>query len=236
MACDWAHTPTLPKEVFHFISLTIFMYIFSAFLYKGLHAKLSRTVSLNFDCFLYHIIYCMYCDNLDPVLGSYFFIHYNKWSTWKVLMSWVQMHYYKKKKSINWMKEMNFQNAYYESMSICYLCTGSPHLLFASVCYICISTYGCRHFAVLELQKMKKGSNLQRKFQRIGVLVITWEPCVFSLIFIFIFPYNLTKLLLMLWMTVFERSINTLFLTEMVRGLMLTLKYFFEKSVTVSIF
>lgn len=34
---------------------------------------------------------------------------------------------------------------------------------------------------------------------------------------------------------VFERSINTLFLTEMVRGLMLTLKYFFEKKVTVSI-
>lgn len=34
---------------------------------------------------------------------------------------------------------------------------------------------------------------------------------------------------------VFERSINTLFLTEMVRGLMLTLKYFFEKKVTVSL-
>ncbi|XP_024016730.1 NADH dehydrogenase [ubiquinone] iron-sulfur protein 8-B, mitochondrial [Eutrema salsugineum] len=30
------------------------------------------------------------------------------------------------------------------------------------------------------------------------------------------------------WSTVFERSINTLFLTEMVRGLSLTLKYFFE--------
>jgi hypothetical protein len=39
---------------------------------------------------------------------------------------------------------------------------------------------------------------------------------------------------LMLWViTVFERSINTLFLTEMVRGLSLTLKYFFEKKVTV---
>ena len=35
---------------------------------------------------------------------------------------------------------------------------------------------------------------------------------------------------------VFERSINTLFLTEMVRGLMLTLKYFFEPKVTVSVF
>jgi hypothetical protein len=34
--------------------------------------------------------------------------------------------------------------------------------------------------------------------------------------------------------SVFERSINTLFLTEMVRGLMLTLKYFFERNVTVS--
>ncbi|TYH26248.1 hypothetical protein ES288_A03G235800v1 [Gossypium darwinii] len=35
------------------------------------------------------------------------------------------------------------------------------------------------------------------------------------------------------WSSVFERSINTLFLTEMVRGLMLTLKYFFERKVTV---
>uniref|UniRef100_A0A453LXA0 Uncharacterized protein n=1 Tax=Aegilops tauschii subsp. strangulata TaxID=200361 RepID=A0A453LXA0_AEGTS len=35
------------------------------------------------------------------------------------------------------------------------------------------------------------------------------------------------------WSAVFERSINTLFLTEMVRGLMLTLKYFFERKVTV---
>lgn len=34
--------------------------------------------------------------------------------------------------------------------------------------------------------------------------------------------------------SVFERSINTLFLTEMVRGLMLTLKYFFDRNVTVS--
>ncbi|XP_012070026.1 NADH dehydrogenase [ubiquinone] iron-sulfur protein 8-A, mitochondrial isoform X1 [Jatropha curcas] len=36
------------------------------------------------------------------------------------------------------------------------------------------------------------------------------------------------------WSSVFERSINTLFLTEMVRGLNLTLKYFFERKVTVS--
>jgi NADH dehydrogenase (ubiquinone) Fe-S protein 8 len=36
------------------------------------------------------------------------------------------------------------------------------------------------------------------------------------------------------WSTVFERSINTLFLTELVRGLMLTLKYFFEKNVTIN--
>lgn len=35
---------------------------------------------------------------------------------------------------------------------------------------------------------------------------------------------------------VFERSINTLFLTEMVRGLSLTLKYFFDEKVTVSFF
>ncbi|KAL5683984.1 hypothetical protein ACJX0J_010369, partial [Zea mays] len=36
------------------------------------------------------------------------------------------------------------------------------------------------------------------------------------------------------WNAVFERSINTLFLTEMVRGLMLTLKYFFERNVTIN--
>ena len=40
----------------------------------------------------------------------------------------------------------------------------------------------------------------------------------------------------MLWIPVFERSINTLFLTELVRGLMLTLKYFFDKNVTVGVF
>ena len=34
---------------------------------------------------------------------------------------------------------------------------------------------------------------------------------------------------------VFNHSINTLFLTEMVRGLMLTLKYFFDTQVTVSV-
>ncbi|KAG5030220.1 NADH dehydrogenase [ubiquinone] iron-sulfur protein 8-B, mitochondrial [Glycine max] len=36
------------------------------------------------------------------------------------------------------------------------------------------------------------------------------------------------------WSSVFERSINTFFLTEMVRGLMLTLKYFFETKVTIN--
>ncbi|KAK7251645.1 hypothetical protein RIF29_35019 [Crotalaria pallida] len=36
------------------------------------------------------------------------------------------------------------------------------------------------------------------------------------------------------WSSIFERSINTLFLTEMVRGLMLTLKYFFETKVTIN--
>ncbi|VVA91564.1 unnamed protein product [Arabis nemorensis] len=36
------------------------------------------------------------------------------------------------------------------------------------------------------------------------------------------------------WSTVFERSINTLFLTEMVRGLSLTLKYFFDPKVTIN--
>ncbi|KAJ8450887.1 hypothetical protein Cgig2_032512 [Carnegiea gigantea] len=36
------------------------------------------------------------------------------------------------------------------------------------------------------------------------------------------------------WSSVFERSINTLFLTEMVRGLSLTLKYFFDNKVTIN--
>ncbi|KAM7251168.1 hypothetical protein ACFE04_023051 [Oxalis oulophora] len=36
------------------------------------------------------------------------------------------------------------------------------------------------------------------------------------------------------WSSIFERSINTLFLTEMVRGLSLTLKYFFEPNVTIN--
>ncbi|KAH1251817.1 NADH dehydrogenase [ubiquinone] iron-sulfur protein 8-B, mitochondrial [Glycine max] len=36
------------------------------------------------------------------------------------------------------------------------------------------------------------------------------------------------------WSSVFERSINTFFLTEMVGGLMLTLKYFFETKVTIN--
>ncbi|PWA55703.1 NADH dehydrogenase [Artemisia annua] len=36
------------------------------------------------------------------------------------------------------------------------------------------------------------------------------------------------------WSTVFERSISTLFLTELVRGLSLTLKYFFEPKVTIN--
>ena len=58
---------------------------------------------------------------------------------------------------------------------------------------------------------------------------------MFSLIFVF-FCNVTNQSLPMLWMTVFERSINTLFLTEMVRGLMLTLKYFFETKVTVSVF
>lgn len=69
------------------------------------------------------------------------------------------------------------------------------------------------------------------------MLVFILNPLFFSLIVVlFDFFYNITNSLLVFWMTVFERSINTLFLTEMVRGLMLTLKYFFETKVTVSVF
>uniref|UniRef100_A0A803PCX0 4Fe-4S ferredoxin-type domain-containing protein n=1 Tax=Cannabis sativa TaxID=3483 RepID=A0A803PCX0_CANSA len=45
---------------------------------------------------------------------------------------------------------------------------------------------------------------------------------------------QLTKEMSNDWSSIFERSINTLFLTEMVRGLSLTLKYFFEKKVTIN--
>ncbi|KAG6489583.1 NADH-ubiquinone oxidoreductase subunit 8 [Zingiber officinale] len=36
------------------------------------------------------------------------------------------------------------------------------------------------------------------------------------------------------WNSVFERTVNTLFLTELIRGLNLTLKYFFERKVTIN--
>ncbi|KAH9300098.1 hypothetical protein KI387_011681, partial [Taxus chinensis] len=36
------------------------------------------------------------------------------------------------------------------------------------------------------------------------------------------------------WSTVLEKSMNSLYLTEMVRGLMLTLKYFFDRKVTIN--
>jgi len=36
------------------------------------------------------------------------------------------------------------------------------------------------------------------------------------------------------WSTVLDKSMNTLFLTEMIRGMMLGLKYFFEKKVTIN--
>ncbi|WVY93186.1 hypothetical protein V8G54_032274, partial [Vigna mungo] len=61
------------------------------------------------------------------------------------------------------------------------------------------------------------------------------ESSVFSLIVVLSdFLHNVTNSLLVFLMLVFERSINTLFLTEMVRGLMLTLKYFFETKVTIN--
>ncbi|MBA0619847.1 hypothetical protein Godav_005644 [Gossypium davidsonii] len=45
---------------------------------------------------------------------------------------------------------------------------------------------------------------------------------------------QLAKEISKVWSSVFKRSINTLFLTEMVRGLMLTLKYFFDRKVTIN--
>lgn len=90
------------------------------------------------------------------------------------------------------------------------------------------------------LQMMKKKSNFWRKSRKTGVLVIFFffflilSTGLFAFfIRFFIISYN------MWWwfcvIAVFERSINMLFLTEMVRGLGLTLKYFFDKKVTVSL-
>ena len=73
---------------------------------------------------------------------------------------------------------------------------------------------------------MKKRSNLLRKSPRTGILVKPIYICSQTLFF--------SHTLLLLFLAVFERSINTLFLTEMVRGLSLTLKYFFDPKVTVS--
>lgn len=104
--------------------------------------------------------------------------------------------------------------------------------------YLCCKSFNGHYFDLFQLQKMKKENNLQRRYQRIGILVIPHLRTLF-------FPNSiLLNFLIMCYIcsrhilstTVFERSINTLFLTEMVRGLMLTLKYFFDKKVTVSIF
>ncbi|KAK2988555.1 hypothetical protein RJ640_016415 [Escallonia rubra] len=69
------------------------------------------------------------------------------------------------------------------------------------------------YFYVHKPQMMKKEKSLQRRCRKIGVLVRSYG---------------------VLLPQFFERSINTLFLTEMVRGLMLTLKYFFEQKVTIN--
>ena len=92
-------------------------------------------------------------------------------------------------------------------------------------------------FLTHEPQEMKKGRNLQKRFQRTGVLVCSilfGNICViycsnqYSTIFCEKFWY--------FWMiVVFERSINTLFSHWNGSGLMLTLIYFFEPKVTESV-
>jgi hypothetical protein len=63
-----------------------------------------------------------------------------------------------------------------------------------------------------------------------------WSTGMDSLLFVFLmsvslmFPY-LKPLIRMI--TVLDKSMNTLFLTELFRGMGLTLKYFFDKKVTV---
>ncbi|XP_038692425.1 NADH dehydrogenase [ubiquinone] iron-sulfur protein 8-A, mitochondrial isoform X1 [Tripterygium wilfordii] len=94
------------------------------------------------------------------------------------------------------------------------------------------------HTLIAPRKKMKKEISLQRRFRRIGVLVV-----YFSGLLVFLLCFIIGMLSSMVSpkskpitcvTAVFERSINTLFLTEMVRGLMLTLKYFFEKKVTIN--
>lgn len=88
---------------------------------------------------------------------------------------------------------------------------------------------------------MKKEKSLWERYQRIGVLVkktITFCYLVYFFNFIWLENYFImcaVCLDILLLIAVFERSINTLFLTEMVRGLSLTLKYFFDDKVTVSV-
>lgn len=84
---------------------------------------------------------------------------------------------------------------------------------------------------------MKKERSLQGRYLKIGVLVHEF-PCITHLAAYHssVFCNRMCDLILF-WChpIVFDRSINTLFLTEMVRGLMLTLKYFFEPKVTVCV-
>lgn len=89
------------------------------------------------------------------------------------------------------------------------------------------------------LQMMKKKSNFWRKSRKIGVLVIFFFFLILSTgLFAFFIRFFIISYNMWWWfcvIAVFERSINMLFLTEMVRGLGLTLKYFFDKKVTVSL-
>lgn len=92
------------------------------------------------------------------------------------------------------------------------------------------------------LQMMKKQSNFLRKSPRTGILVKSYDLDTFFLLSSFhillpslpFSPLSIGESLYFCYFLVFERSINTLFLTEMVRGLSLTLKYFFDPKVTVS--
>jgi len=58
----------------------------------------------------------------------------------------------------------------------------------------CFSLHIYHNSEMHKLQRMNKGSNLQRKFQRIGVLVFIWNPLFFSLfVVLFDFFYDVTK-------------------------------------------
>ena len=115
--------------------------------------------------------------------------------------------------------------------------------VFTYIIWVCSVLLFSECLILFNDQRMRRKNSLQKMSQKIGMLVSFWWcffcvhwTRVWSLAILFIAAeillFSLSHCDFLV--SVFERSINTLFLTEMVRGLMLTLKYFFDRNVTVS--